>query len=367
MKKFLCLFPRGRNIELVKDVGMIPFMLQKEGYYKSYIAFYKDMEELPYLKTEVKGLNYLRVSQTFKNEEWNIFLFMLRHLFTFDVIMMFHPNFKKLFFAFIIKLLSFGKVKFYFKMDVDEGIYKEGIQLKSLKNKISAFLSSKIDLFTVESKEINNFLNTKTYIKTKWLPNGFYKKDSEQSIHKENIILTVGRIGTHQKDTETLLRAIEKIDLQNWKVRIVGPIEEGFQKTIDTFYLSNPLLKDKVIFVGNITNRAQLSQEYTKAKIFVLTSRYEGFPLVFLEAISHGCYIISTALAPAKDITDNEKYGCLFPIEDDHKLSEIFESIINSKKQLPAPEELVYFADTHFRWENIVKTLYEYLNLKQNV
>ena len=73
MKKFLCLFPRGRNIELVKDVGMIPFMLQKEGYYKSYIAFYKDMEELPYLKTEVKGLNYLRVSQTFKNEEWNTF------------------------------------------------------------------------------------------------------------------------------------------------------------------------------------------------------------------------------------------------------------------------------------------------------
>lgn len=366
MKKFVCIFPRGRNIELVKDVGMIPYILQKQGYYQSTIAFYQDKKDLPYLKSELNDVTYKKINKIFKNEELNIFVFLLKNLFAFDVVMMFHPNFKKLLFAYIIKIITIGKTHFYFKMDVDERIYSSDFKRKSIKNKIRNFLYTRNFLFTVESKEVNKFLNQNTAIESKWLPNGFYY-NSEESINldnKENIILTVGRIGTFQKDTETLLKTLENINLKNWQVHIVGPIEEDFAKKITNFYQNNPSLKQKVKFLGNIDNRKKLRQQYEKAKLFVLTSRYESFGLVLVEAIASGCYIISTNLASAKDITNNGEYGKLFPIEDSNTLSAILQGVIDGEIQPPDTKNITTFAEKLFSWEVITNKLHNYLEEK---
>jgi len=59
-----------------------------------------------------------------------------------------------------------------------------------------------------------------------------------------------------------------------------------------------------------------MGEEYIKAKGFCLTSRCEGFPNVFGEAANKGCYIISSNIDPAGDITDDQKYGSIFPLND---------------------------------------------------
>lgn len=367
MKKFICIFPRGRNIELVKDVGMIPYILQKQGYYQSTIAFYQDKKDLTYLKSELNDVSYKKISKIFKSEELNIFVFLLKNLFVFDVVMMFHPNFKKLLFAYIIKIITMGKTRFYFKMDVDERIYSIDFQKETIKSKIRNFLYNKNFLYTVETKEVNNFLNKNTSIKSKWLPNGFYHNSKELTNldNKENIILTVGRIGTFQKDTETLLKALKNINLRNWQVHIVGPIEEDFDEKIIHFYQNNPSLKRKVKFLGNIDDRKALRQQYEKAKLFVLTSRYESFGLVLVEAIASGCYIISTNLASAKDITNNEEYGKLFPIEDSKALSSILQNIIDEEIQLPDVKNIIKFAEKKFNWKIIAHKLHNYLENRE--
>lgn len=361
-KKFITIFPNGKNIHLVKDVGMIPYMLHKEGFYDSTIAFYENENELPYLKTEVNGLQYKRVKKKFKHEDLNIFFFSLTHLFEYDVIMTFHPHIKKVLLLILIKFLSFGKIKLYCKLDESDNIFLQKYNKKSFAFKFKKVVFSYIDLISSESTLINNYINKESFMKTKCIPNGFVEKNYENNI-KENIILTVGRIGTIQKDNCTLLKALSDVNLKNWNVIIAGPIEKNFYKDIDDFYKSNPNLKSKVRFLGNISDRNELDNIYAKAKIFVLTSLWEGFPLVFPEAIANGCYVISTNLSPAFDITDNEKFGKVFPIGDYKKLSLIFQDIIDCKILIPESNEIKKFANKNFNWKSIVSNIYKELEI----
>ena len=62
--------------------------------------------------------------------------------------------------------------------------------------------------------------------------------------------------------------------------------------------------------VGNIIDW------YQRAGIFVLPSRYEGFPNVLLEAMSAGCACVaSDCLSGPADLIDNGRNGLLMPVE----------------------------------------------------
>lgn len=361
-KNFICIFPQGKNIHLIKDVGMVPFMLGKEGYYNTTIAFYEDKKNLSYLDHEVKGLNYVKIPRLFKYESLNILFFLITNFSKYDIVMFFHGGKGKILNALFFKVLTLKKIKFYFKLDMDSSEINTNFNKKSFKFKFTKKFSSYIDLLTVESKKMNKFLNEKSFYNTKYLPNGYIDEvNIAFEREKENVIITVGRLGTNQKDTETFLRALEKVDLKDWKVNLIGPIEESFQPTLKLFYEKNTHLKEKVVFTGNIANRNELKQEYLKAKVFVLTSRNEGFPLVFPEAISSGCYIVSTDLAPAYDITNNTEFGSLFSVGDDKELAIVLQNIIDNKNILPDVENLRSFAKKNFDWKVIVKNLYQYL------
>ena len=60
---------------------------------------------------------------------------------------------------------------------------------------------------------------------------------------KENLIITVGRIGTSQKNTEMLLNAVKQIEWNDWKLCLIGTIEPDFQSTITRFFAEYPQLK----------------------------------------------------------------------------------------------------------------------------
>ena len=99
------------------------------------------------------------------------------------------------------------------------------------------------DVFSVETEEARSYL-IKVYPELEQkiisIPNGVDNLYLEEEIilrsweEKENIIITVGRIGTHQKNTELFLEALKDVDLGSWKVYILGPVEASFQTYIDT-------------------------------------------------------------------------------------------------------------------------------------
>lgn len=107
--------------------------------------------------------------------------------------------------------------------------------------------------------------------------------------NKENIILSIGRLDAwHYKGFDILISAWEEIhnEFPDWRLRIVGA---GSNETLQ--YL-NDIAKgiSNIEFSDYTTN---IVEEYKKAAIYCLSSRYEGWGLVMVEAMSQGCATIA--------------------------------------------------------------------------
>lgn len=358
MPRFLTIFPNTSNVELIKDVGMIPYVLHSKYGYDSTIASYNN-GEYPYLISEVAGLKQVFIPKITKNSIVDSFLFILFNFWKYDIVQCYHLNRFSLSILFLFKVLkkiTFSKPFTFLKLDASDDIKTWKI------HSLYRFVLNRINLVSVETKGLHQYLNNNSSIsdqKIEYIPNGFYNKVDRKAIDfnfKENLIITVGRIGTFQKNNETLLEAFKNFAFINsdWNLQIIGSIEEDFQDYIQRYFQDNPALVDRVFFTGAITSRDVLREKYEKAKIFVLSSRYEGFPLVYLEAIQLGCTIISSAITPAYDITDNAKYGALFPIGDIAALQKALETAVNNPAKLKKDCELIQdFAYDHFNWISI--------------
>lgn len=123
---------------------------------------------------------------------------------------------------------------------------------------------------------------------------------------KNKIFISVGRL-TYQKGYDKLLDAwaiIEK-SIADWKLIIVGTgeLEESLKDKKNKMKLRN------VYFAGHTDN---VGEFYKKASAYVLSSVYEGFPMVILEAQSYGLPVISfDCKTGPKDLIENNKTGFL--------------------------------------------------------
>ncbi|MDD2960498.1 MAG: glycosyltransferase family 4 protein [Muribaculaceae bacterium] len=129
----------------------------------------------------------------------------------------------------------------------------------------------------------------KIKLKSEYIPNGI--NDIEISTNtnyidrlgaeKGKYVLGVGRI-TPEKGFEYLIEAINRIDAVPQLV-IAGASDHD---TAYLDYLKSLDTNHKVIFSG-FTTGDDLAQLYSNARMFVLSSVNEGFPLVMLEAMSY--------------------------------------------------------------------------------
>lgn len=146
---------------------------------------------------------------------------------------------------------------------------------------------------------------------------------SNKEIYK---IITVGRL-TAQKNHECLLKAFRQVTRTlNCHLFILG---EG-EKREDIETLSSHLhINNEVHFLGWEKNPFK----YMKlCDLFVLTSLWEGFGNVLIEAMALGLPIISTncPFGPS-EILDNGKYGILVPSDNPDALSEAIVRVLINK------------------------------------
>lgn len=336
-KKIVAMAPYDRgwsNVELVKDCGLIPYLLYKNyGYDVSMVG--ANGGPYPYHDTYTKGvkMEFLPNGQVIEKLKY-----LEKHAREIDGLLLrgcYSTNFQV---AQVYKELN-PEGRIYVGLDanswwMDRILWDE--------KEFTDFMNC-CDVIATSCHAMQKHLNEKWPWKIEYIPNGYYDFSQHQKRpdfqRKENIILTVGRLGTQQKATEVLLEAFAKVadQIPDWKVRLVGNIERDFQKYISEYFIRYPGLSECVRFVGAVTDREKLFSEYQTAKIFALTSTLEGgTPNVIAEALHAGCVTAVTKIDAYEDATDYGRCGKCAKIGDVDGFSKILYQLCTAEylKQL---------------------------------
>jgi GalNAc-alpha-(1->4)-GalNAc-alpha-(1->3)-diNAcBac-PP-undecaprenol alpha-1,4-N-acetyl-D-galactosaminyltransferase len=176
------------------------------------------------------------------------------------------------------------------------------------------------------SKEVESYLTNELRVHntvTIYNPlNQFFSNELPILVHSRKFILAVGRLD-EQKGFEKLIRAYSDSNLsQNYDLLICGEgeLRNYLEKLIQTLNL------EKHIFLKGEARK--IDDYYRSASIFVLSSLYEGFPNVLVEAMGHGLPVISTRCktGPEEIIIDG-KNGLLTVDEQGSNLSELMQKL----------------------------------------
>jgi glycosyltransferase involved in cell wall biosynthesis len=141
---------------------------------------------------------------------------------------------------------------------------------------------------------------------------------------ERDLIVCVGRL-SREKDQRTLLRAMTLMPPErSWHLAIVGDGPE--RAALEAFARSHGLV-DRTVFVGYVADPFAWMM---RARVFVLSSLYEGLPCVIIEALACGTPVVSTDCphGPRK-ILEGGRYGTLIPVANPVAMATAIEAALD--------------------------------------
>ncbi len=184
----------------------------------------------------------------------------------------------------------------------------------------------------------------------------------ENSLHSDcnyKQAIAVGRY-TYQKGFDLLISAWKDVYKKHpdWHLSIFG---SGNRKAYAN-QVKEAGLENIVYCNGPIEN---VAREYIKSSIFILSSRFEGLPLVLIEAMSTGIPPVAFACpCGPKDIIKNEENGLLCKNGDIHELASQICFLIENEQYRIAMGRNAANSSKQYRLENI---MHKWDNLFQNI
>jgi glycosyltransferase involved in cell wall biosynthesis len=166
----------------------------------------------------------------------------------------------------------------------------------------------RLDALTVLTSHDERDYGALLSTRVEWIPNSLAPLDGGTSTLEAPLVVAAGRLTT-QKGFDLLIDAFAKVTEQrpDWRLRIYGsgPERQRLQARIGN---------------GNVElmgRSRRLGEAMAEASLFVLSSRFEGFGMVLVEAMSKGLPVVSFDCphGPADIVTDGQD-GILVPPED---------------------------------------------------
>ncbi|HEX9910944.1 MAG TPA: glycosyltransferase, partial [Desulfatiglandales bacterium] len=170
-------------------------------------------------------------------------------------------------------------------------------------------------------------------------------------------IACLGRLG-HEKGFDLLLESFALCCDGNpdWRLVIYG---EGSERKHLEQMAHELKIEDKVLLPGQIQNPRQVLEE---VDLFVLPSRFEGFPNALLEAMSYGLPVISfDCPSGPREIIRNNKDGILVAPGDVRLLASAMKRLMNDSNERKRLGESARRVRERFSMENIMKMWEEVL------
>lgn len=179
-----------------------------------------------------------------------------------------------------------------------------------------------------------------------------------EMLQKNKNLLCVGRL-EKQKGFDLIIKVMKLFSNKNIKLYILGDGKEKIQleKLIEKYGLS-----DTVFLLGRKIN----PYIYMKnADLFILSSRYEGFPNVLIEAGACGLYsICNNCLGGVNEIIKENVNGNILDFKNDILVEKIIRENLNKKKDVEKVKRSIF---ERYNLEIIIKKYIEIFNMETKV
>ena len=228
--------------------------------------------------------------------------------------------------------------------------FEQSVLYRKWISRLSAKKADYIVTLTEQDKQsYGKLLKRTSDIETVYNP--FSQMELNENIRRENWIVTVGRL-TYQKGTDYLAEVAKEVLKQNkdWKWIVLGDGEE--RKKLETITKENDLEK-QLFLKGRVEN---VEWYLNRAKLFVLTSRYEGLPLCLIEAMQMNvpCVSFDVKTGPS-DIIENNVNGILISSFEIEKMIKEINALLKDKCRLQSMSKNTRDNFERFEMENIIK------------
>ena len=165
------------------------------------------------------------------------------------------------------------------------------------------------------------------------MPNPLPLESASSNPSKQRVVLACGRIDNwYCKGFDVLIRAFgklvqglkSKVQDEGWKLVIAGVWRNPETRTYLDGIAKECGVLDKIEYTGFAEDVQKL---YAESSIFVLSSRYEGFGLVLIEAMSQGCACIACDYkGRQREIMCPEGHGSMFNVQSSNNKVELCET-----------------------------------------
>lgn len=230
------------------------------------------------------------------------------------------------------------------------------IKANGIKGKIYKYGLENANLITVQSRDYQELLQKTHNLKSEILKNGFIIKKPKSNI--KNTILWVGRF-QKWKNPDMLINLANKIPEEHFTM--ICPYNKKDKKAWEKLKQKAEEIKN-VSFIEKVPFN-EIQKFFNKAKLFINTSDFEGFPNTFLQAAQAKTPIVSLNVNPDDFLN---KYNCgIFCANNFEKMYLETKNLIQNKKETETKGEnaFKYLKENHDiniigkKFENIIKSI----------
>lgn len=237
--------------------------------------------------------------------------------------------------------------------------FEQQILYRRLISRLTVHFADYIITLTETDKDnYGKILGRKTQISS--IYNMVPKMKRHEEVLRENWIVTAGRL-TYQKGIEYLAEIAVPVlkKHRDWKWLVLG---DGEDRNILEQAISENKLEDQLILKGTVN---QVEWYLDRAKLFVLTSRYEGFGMCLVEALQMQvpCVSFDVKIGPSEIIADGQNGILIPPFACEQMVREI-NSLIENPGRLERMAEnttigFERYQDAYIieKWKNILDNL----------
>ncbi|OYQ67080.1 hypothetical protein B9P78_04255 [Aerococcus sp. 1KP-2016] len=203
------------------------------------------------------------------------------------------------------------------------------------------------EVVVLTNEDLNNYRQFNENINLIYNPLTITNTQKSTLLNK-NISFTA-RIAYEHKGIDYLIQVAKRLP-NDWTISVAGQGNEE-EKLREEIRENN--IEDKLILLGALNDKG-LRKHYLNSSIYLMTSRWEGFGLVLVEAMDFGLPIIAFSQTGSDEVLANGKYGVLVENGNVSELTNQLTLLINDVEKRKQYQKLSLERVEDFQLKNII-------------